>query len=70
MVIKFCLLIIFKETMDCHDQPCYYNNTRGRKPRDIEVMLRMYLMQDWFHLSDEGIEEASGQPVPYNARRQ
>lgn len=36
----------------------YYNNTRGRKPKDIEVMLRMYLMQDWFHLSDEGIEEA------------
>lgn len=26
--------------------PYYYNNTRGRKPKDIEVMLRMYLMQN------------------------
>ena len=26
----------------------YYNNTCGRKPKDIEVMLRMYLMQNWF----------------------
>ena len=26
--------------------------------KDIEVMLRMYLMQNWFNLSDEGIEEA------------
>lgn len=39
-------------------RPYYYNNKRGRKPKDIEVMLRMYLMQNWFHLSDEGIEEA------------
>ena len=38
--------------------PYYYANTRGRKPKDIEVMLRMYLMQDWFNLSNEGIEEA------------
>ncbi len=39
-------------------RPYYYNNTRGRKPKDIEVMLRMYLMQNWFHLSEEGIEDA------------
>ena len=39
-------------------QPFYYSNRRGRKPKDIEVMLRMYLMQSWFNLSDEGIEEA------------
>ncbi len=39
-------------------QPFYYNNKRGRRPKDIEVMLRMYLMQNWFNLSDEGIEEA------------
>ena len=36
----------------------YYSNKRGRRPKDIEVMLRMYLMQNWFNLSDEGIEEA------------
>lgn len=39
-------------------RPYYYNNKRGRRPKDIEVMLRMYLMQNWFNLSDEGMEEA------------
>ena len=39
-------------------RPYYYNNKRGRKPIDIEIMLRMYLMQNWFNLSDEGMEEA------------
>ena len=39
-------------------KPHYYNNKRGRKPKDIELMLRMYLMQTWFSLSDEGIEDA------------
>ena len=36
----------------------YYHNKVGRKARDIETMLRMYLMQIWFNLSDEGIEDA------------
>ena len=36
----------------------YYHNKLGRKARDIETMLRMYLMQIWFNLSDEGIEDA------------
>ena len=39
-------------------RPFYFNNTRGRKPIGIETMLRMYLMQIWFNLSDEGIEDA------------
>lgn len=39
-------------------QPYYYANTRGRKPKDIEVMLCMYLMQDWFNLSDEAIYDS------------
>lgn len=39
-------------------RPHYFNNTRGRKPIGIEVMLRMYLMQIWFNLSDEGIEDS------------
>ena len=39
-------------------KPCYYSNTRGRKAKDIETMLRMYLMQNWFNLSDEMTEEA------------
>ena len=38
--------------------PFYYKGKRGRPPRGIETMLRMYLMQIWFNLSDEGIEDA------------
>jgi IS5 family transposase len=39
-------------------EPFYYSNTRGRKAKPIETMLRMYLLQVWFSLSDEGVEEA------------
>ena len=38
-------------------KPYYYNNTTGRPPRGMEPMLRMYLLQAWFNLSDEGIED-------------
>lgn len=38
--------------------PYYPSGKRGRPPKDIEIMLRMYLMQNWFNLSDEGIEDA------------
>ena len=36
--------------------PYYPDGKRGCPPCGIEVMLRMYLLQDWFSLSDEGIE--------------
>ena len=39
-------------------QPYYYRGQRGRKPKPIETMLRMYLLRVWFSLSDEGVEEA------------
>lgn len=39
-------------------RPCYFNNRRGRPARGIETMLRMYLLQIWFNLSDEGTEDA------------
>ncbi|MBD5134849.1 MAG: IS5 family transposase [Lachnospiraceae bacterium] len=39
-------------------RPYYPSGNRGRRPRGIEIMLRMYLMQNWFNLSDEGIEDA------------
>ena len=39
-------------------EPVYYNKKRGRRPVPIETMLRMYLLQVWFHLSDEGVEDA------------
>ena len=38
-------------------EPYYYNKTRGRRPIPLETMLRMYLLQVWFHLSDEGVED-------------
>ena len=39
-------------------KPYYYTGKRGRPPRGIELMLRMYLVQAWFNLSDEGVEDA------------
>ena len=39
-------------------EPFYYSGRRGRKPKALETMLRMYLLQAWFSLSDEGVEDA------------
>lgn len=39
-------------------RPYYPSGKRGRRPRGIEIMLRMYLMQAWFYLSDESMEDA------------
>ena len=39
-------------------EPYYYHNKVGRPPIGIETMLRMYLLQCWFNLSDEGLEDA------------
>ena len=42
-------------------EPFYYADRpgkRGRKPKALETMLRMYLLQAWFSLSDEGVEDA------------
>jgi IS5 family transposase len=42
-------------------EPYYYRDAkgkRGRKARPVETMLRMYLLQVWFSLSDEGVEDA------------
>ncbi|MGB8382466.1 MAG: IS5 family transposase [Dermatophilaceae bacterium] len=42
-------------------EPHYYADTpgkRGRKVKPVATMLRMYLLQVWFNLSDEGVEEA------------
>ena len=40
-------------------EPFYYSGSRGRKPKALETMLRMYLLQAWFSLSDEGVEDAA-----------
>ena len=42
-------------------EPHYYQDApgkRGRKAKPIATMLRMYLLQVWFNLSDEGVEDA------------
>lgn len=42
-------------------EPHYYSTAagkKGRRAKPIETMLRMYLLQVWFSLSDEGVEEA------------
>jgi len=38
--------------------PYYPTGKRGRPTRGAEIMLRMYLLQNWFNLSDEGVEDA------------
>ena len=39
-------------------RPYYPAGKRGRPPIDLEQMLRMYLLQIWFNLSDPGTEDA------------
>lgn len=39
-------------------RPFYPSGKRGRPVKGIETMLRMYLLQNWFNLSDEGVEDA------------
>ena len=38
-------------------QPYYYERGNGRPPIDLEVMLRMYMISNWYDLSDESCEE-------------
>ena len=38
--------------------PYYPSGKRRRPTRGIETMLRMYLLANWFNLSDEGVEDA------------
>jgi len=58
---------VFLETMDelipweewCSVVAPYYpSGKHGRPTRGIETMLRMYLLANWFNLSDEGVEDA------------
>ena len=34
-------------------RPCYYKGERGNKPYPLEIMLRLYLLQNLYDLSDE-----------------
>ncbi len=39
-------------------QPHYHQGKTGRQPHDLERMLRIYFMQQWFNLSDPQAEDA------------
>jgi IS5 family transposase len=39
-------------------EPHYPRGTRGRPPIGLERMLRLYFVQQWYALSDEGLEDA------------
>ena len=34
-------------------KPCYYKGERGNKPYELELMLRIYLLQNLYDLADE-----------------
>jgi len=39
-------------------QPHYPKAGNGRQPVGLRIMLRVYFVQQWFNLSDPGVEEA------------
>jgi IS5 family transposase len=39
-------------------EPHYPKGARGRPPIGLERMLRIYFLQQWYGLSDEGLEDA------------
>ena len=39
-------------------RPHYAKAGRGRQPVGLSIMLRVYFVQQWFNLSDPGVEEA------------
>ena len=45
-------------------EPVYPKAGRGRHPYRLQSMLRIHLMQNWFGLSDPGMEEALYEIVP------
>ena len=38
-------------------RPYYYENGNGRQPIELETMLRMYLVSQWYNLSDSATED-------------
>jgi IS5 family transposase len=37
--------------------PQYFAGKRGRPPKGIPLILRMYLLQVWFNLADKAVDE-------------
>ena len=44
-------------------EPVYPKAGNGRPPIGLERMLRIYFLQQWFNLSDPGVEEALNDSV-------
>jgi IS5 family transposase len=45
------------EKLEEQIHPYYFHGKRGCPPKGIQTMLRMYLLQIWFNLSDEALGE-------------
>jgi IS5 family transposase len=45
------------EKLEEQIRPYYFKWTRGRPPKRIQTMRRMYLPQIWFNLADDALEE-------------
>ena len=39
-------------------EPHYPKPGNGRRPKELEQMLRIYFLQQWFNLADPAVEEA------------
>ncbi len=39
-------------------EPHYPKPGNGRRPKELEKMLRIYFLQQWFNLADPAVEEA------------
>jgi len=44
--------------LECLIEPAYPDIGNGRQPIGLSRMLRIYFMQQWFQLSDPGMEDA------------
>ena len=49
-------------------EPFHYSGRWGRKPKALETMLRMYLLQAWFSPSDESVVDAIYDPYAMRRR--
>lgn len=55
--------------MESLERPHYAKVGNGRQPVGLSIMLRTYFVQQWFHLSDSGVEEALYESAPVRRRR-
>jgi IS5 family transposase len=49
--------LVPRQRLEEQIRPRYFAGKRGRPPKGIQLMPRMYLLQVWFSLADEAAEE-------------